>query len=1042
MTPRFLVLAGLAVGLALGSTRAQAQATLGTSPYTENFNALGSGLPAGFSVYTNASATSLGTAPTAAQLILTPGTTTAWTATGGGFKNFASATGLNSPTTVAAQTAATNRALGVRQTGSFGDGSSTATPPTGAGPAFVFQVANTTGKSDFALSFKLQSLDSTVTRVATWQVDYALGATPTTFTTAGTTTGTTGNGAYANTTLTVNFGTALDNQSGPVYIRIVAPNSTTGSGNRPSSAIDDFALSWNVPTANTPNLTVTPSSLAFGSQNINTASATQTYSLGGANLTAATTVAVTGPFTVSKDNTTFSTSLSYSAAELATVKSVYVRFTPTATGGATGTITNSSAGATSRTVALTGTGSDPNQTLFAFGTCASTTPATSIADGWTQYSVTGAQTWACTTFGRDPANPTSTTAAPYGVQMNGYASGNVDNEDWFISPAFNLTTYNIPLLQFWSRTAFNGPALKLRVSTNYAGTGAPSAATWTDLNVQFPANASDTWTQSAQVNLAAYKNASVYVAFVYTSTTAAAARWTLDDISLTNSATPPAPTLYADVARVPFNYQAVNTGSTRGFNVAATDLTNPVTLTSSNAAFTLSKDGTTYAQSLTLTAAEVSGTSKLVSVRFLPTTASTSYAGTVTLASTGAPGSSVAVSGDTYDPAKTLEVANYNIEWFGSASATLGPTDKALQQTNVTTVLTGLAADLYILEEVVDTARIRTVVNQLSASSGTPYGLKYSDFGSFADDANDPDYNQDQKLAFIYRKSVVTPLLFQGLLRCTQAQACPAYTPWASGRFPFLMRANVTLDGVTRTINFIAIHAKANSTATSANDWQRRKDGALLLKNYLDATYPGGNTLIAGDFNDVLNGTIASPLPAGVAPGTSSYTDFLTDATNYTPITLALANAGAQSTAGYPTLIDNVITSKSMATYYISNTAAVRTDLTAPITNYANTTTDHYPVYTRYLLSQTLGTKAASAAKLGLYPNPVSNSVRFEVPETGSNLQLQVLGLDGRLVLQGTGSVEQLNQQLSQRVAGLSSGLYLIRVTGAKQTYVDRFQKL
>ncbi|RZK56175.1 MAG: hypothetical protein EOO59_10015, partial [Hymenobacter sp.] len=106
MTPRFLVLAGLAAGLALGSTRAQAQATLGASPYTENFNALGSGLPTGFSVYTNASATSLGTAPTAAQLILTPGTTTAWTATGGGFKNFASATGLNSPATTAVQTAA------------------------------------------------------------------------------------------------------------------------------------------------------------------------------------------------------------------------------------------------------------------------------------------------------------------------------------------------------------------------------------------------------------------------------------------------------------------------------------------------------------------------------------------------------------------------------------------------------------------------------------------------------------------------------------------------------------------------------------------------------------------------------------------------------------------------------------------------------------------------------------------------------------------------------------------------------------------------
>ena len=1037
MTPRFLLLAGLAAGLALGSSRAQAQATLGTSPYTENFNALGSGLPAGFSVYTNASASILGTAPTAAQLILTPGTTTAWAATGGGFKNFASATGLNSSATTATQTAAPNRALGVRQTGSFGDGISTATPPTGAGPAFVFQVANTTGKSDFSLSFKLQSLDSTVTRVATWQVDYAAGATPNSFTTAGTTTATTGNGAYSNSTVTVNFGTALDNQSGPVYIRIIAPSSTTGSGNRPSSAIDDFSLSWNVPTATTPNLTVTPSTLAFGSQSLNTASAAQSYSLGGANLTAATTVAVTGPFTISKDNTTYATSLSYSAAELATVKSVYVKFTPTATGGATGTITNSSTGATSRTVALTGIGSDPNQTVYSFNTCATASPAASIADGWTQYSVTGAQTWACTTFGRDPNAPTGTAAAPYGVQMNGYASGNLDNEDWFISPAFNLSTYNIPLFQFWSRTAFNGPALKLRISTNYTGAGAPSAATWTDLNVQFPANASDTWTQSAQANLAAYKTGSVYVAFVYTSSTAAAARWTLDDITLTNSAVAPTPTLYAGAASVPFGYQAVNTTGTRTLSVSASDLTAPVTLTSSSPVFTLSKDGTTFGQTLTLTQAEVSGTSKAVTVRFAPTAASTSYAGTVTLASSGAPSSSVALSGDTYDPTKTLEVVNWNVEWFGSLVSGHGPTDKVLQQNNISTVLNFLQADVYGLGEVVDSVRLQNVTTALSAATGKPYAWAISRYGSYGDNPQDPDYVDDQKLAFIYRTDVVSTPTFQGLLRCTQAQGCPAYDAWAGGRFPYLMRANVTLDGVTRLVNFIMIHAKANATATSPNDYARRAAGATQLKNLLDTSYAGQNTLIVGDYNDVLNGTIAT----GVTPAVSSYNVFLQDP-NYVPLTLPLANASQQSTVSYATVIDNVIATAPMAGYYISGTAAVRTDAAALVTNYGNTTSDHYPVFSRYLLSRVLATRSASAAKLGLYPNPVTNSVRFEVPETGSNLHLQVLGLDGRLVLQGTGSVEQLNQQLGQRVAGLSSGLYLIRVTGAQQTYVDRFQKL
>ncbi|GAA4503714.1 hypothetical protein GCM10023172_29040 [Hymenobacter ginsengisoli] len=1017
-------------------TRAQTAVTLTTSPYVENFDGLTNGLPVGFSVYTNASATSLGTAPTTTQLILAPGATTAWAATGAGFKNYASATGLSSKASVATQTAAPNRALGVRQTGSFGDGTSTATPPIGAGPAFVFQLANTTGKADFALSFKLQSLDSTIVtssatgRTTTWQVDYGTGTTPTAFTQVGST-ATTGP-FFANATVTASFGTALNNLAGPVWIRIVAPANTTGGGSRPSSAIDDFSLSWNTPTASTPTLTAAPNTLSFGSQNLTTTSVAQTYTLTGGNLTAATTVTATGPFTVSKDNTTFAASVSYTAAELATAQTVYVKFTPTTTGTSTGTITNASTGAVDRTVALTGIGSDPNQTTFNFNTC-----TTALSDGWSHYSVTGAQVWACTTFGRDPNAPTATTATPYGVQINGYASGNQLNEDWFISPAFDLSTYTYPLFSFWSRTAFSGPGLKLRVSTNYSGTGAPSAATWTDLNAQFPGLGSDTWTQTANLNLVAFKGAKVYVAFVYTSTTAGAARWTLDDISLTNSTTAPAPSFFTDVNSLAFGYQAVGTSGTRTLNVSANDLTGDVTLTSPSPAFTLSKDGTTFASTLALTKTEVSGTVKPVTVRFSPTVASTNYSATLALASAGATNQTVTVTGDTYDVAKTLEVVNWNMEWFGSADATLGPTDKNLQYTNALTVLSALKADVYALEEVVDTVRLRTLTTQLSTASGFTYAYKISEYGSYADDKNDADYAGDQKLAFLYRTDIVKNPSFQGLLRCSQAQACAAYTPWASGRFPYLMRADVTLDGITKKVNFIAIHAKANATATSANDYARRKTGADLLKAELEKTYPDDNTLIVGDYNDVLNGTIAT----GVTPAITSYSSFTQDA-NYLSITLPLAQAGLRSTASYPTVIDNVIANKGMAPYYIAGTAAIRTDVTAAITNYANTTSDHYPVFSRYSFTNTtLATKASRTASLGLYPNPVANSVRFDVPETGKDLSLQVFTTTGRLVLQGKGSVEQLNQQLSQRVGGLGAGLYVVRVIGAQQTYTDRFEK-
>ncbi|NML66028.1 T9SS type A sorting domain-containing protein [Hymenobacter sp. RP-2-7] len=923
MIKPLLTLLGVTASLSFGSLRAQAQATLGTSPYLETFDGLATGLPTGFGIYTGATASSLGTAATLTTAA------TAWNNTAGAFKNFASAD-IGSTATTAAQAAATDRALGVRQTGSLGD----------PGASFVFQVANTSGRTDFALTFSLQSLDAASPRTTVWTVDYGLGAAPTSFTALAT--GTTGGSAFSNTPIKVSFGTALDDNSGPVTIRVSTLAASTGSGNRPSSAIDDFQLSWNTPSATTPVLTVTPNALAFGSQNINTASAPQSYSLSGVNLSGATTVTATGPFTVSKTATgTYGSSLSYAPAELTTATSVYVRFAPTATGPATGSISNASAGATSRPVALTGTGADPNQTVFSFDNC-----TTTLSDGWSQYSVTGPQVWACTAFGHSAADPTA--SAPNGVQMNGYASGNIANEDWFISPAFNLSAYNFPLLSFWSRTAFNGPSLKLRVSTNYSGTGDPNAATWTDVNAQFPASGSDVWTQTAGVNLAAFKSAKVYVAFVYTSTSSAAARWTLDDIALTNSATPPAPTLLTDVKSLAFGYVAAGSSADRTLNVSGADLTGPVTITSTDPLFTLSKDGTTFATSLTLTAAEVSATTKAVTVRFRPTTAFATFTGTLNVSTPGAGTAlSVALSGDTYNTDKTLEVVNWNIEWFGSTQAGLGPNNKDLQQANVTTVASYLNADVYALEEVVDIARLQSVVTQLSANTGHPYAYMVSDYGSYGDNPQDPDYAADQKLAFVYRTDVVSNPTFMGLLRCSEADACPAYNAWAGGRFPYLMHADVTLDGVTKPVNFIVIHAKANATATSANDYARRQLGATLLKNLLDTQYKGQNNLIVGDYNDVLNGTIAT----GVTPAVSSYNVIVQDSATYRSITLPLARAGAQSTVSFATVIDNVIASGPLASYYINGTAAVRTDAAALVANYGTTTTDHYPVFTRYSFS-------------------------------------------------------------------------------------------
>jgi hypothetical protein len=986
------------LALATTGAHAQTQAVLGTAPYVETFDNLATtGLPAGFNLYTGATAARLGTSPTAAQTILTPGTATAWAATGGGFKNFASATGdLPATATTAEQTAATNRALGVRQTGSFGDGTSA----TGAGPAFAFQIANTTGKTDFELSFKLQSLDNStaVGRTATWRVDYGIGATPSAFTQVGTTS-TTGQ-AFSSTTLTANFGGALDNQGGPVWIRVVAPALTTGSGNRPSSAIDDFTLTWQT-NSTAPQLAAAPSALAFGNQAINTPSAAKTYTLTGSNLTADATVTATAPFSVSKDDTTYGLTATYTAAELAAgPQPVYVRFTPTtsslATGSVSGTITNSSAGAATRTVTATGAGVDPTQTVYSFNGCVS---ASNLSDGWLQYSVTGAQTWACTTFGRDPGAPTGTAPYPTAVQMNGYAnSANVTNEDWLISPSLALDNTTYPLLSFWSRTAFAGPQLRLLVSTNYSGTGSPVAAgvTWTDLNATFPATGSDVWTQTANVDLSAYKMAGVYVAFVYNSTTDEAARWTIDDVALTNSATPAPPAVRLNPANLSFGYRATGTSTVQTLNVTATSLAGDLTVTSSNAAFEFSKDGTSFGSSVTYTTAEASGKIVPVRVRFQPTAAGTTYAGTATVATTGAASQTLALSGNTYDVANTLEVVNWNVEWFGSPAAGFGPDDKELQYSNVGSVLGQLNADVFALLEVVDTLRLNKLVASMPG-----YAYRVADFGSAADNNTDPDYRLAQKLAFVYRTSVVKNPQFTSFFRSTQGTS---YTNWSSGRFPFVMQADVVLNGVTRPVTFVAIHAKAN-TDPVLTSYARRKAAADELKAKLDADYAGKNVVVLGDFNDDLDQTIT----AGIAPPITSYSAFTSDAVNYASPTLQeLSLTGQKSTVGYNDVIDHVVTSKALYNAYIKGTTEIQTGVTSTIPNYGSTTSDHYPILTRYaFVANNLTVSALNqAVAAGTYDN-------ITVTSTGQGTLQGPVAVTGTVTVQGGGRLDTNCQPLT-----------------------------
>ncbi len=141
---------------------------------------------------------------------------------------------------------------------------------------------------------------------------------------------------------------------------------------------------------------------------------------------------------------------------------------------------------------------------------------------WGKINILGAQIWTV-----DPAvgNPGAC------AKMSGFSGGNVANEDWLISPAINLTNVSTASLSYQTARNFSGNNLEVLISTDYTGNGNPSSATWTTITGTL-STGSYTWTNSGARDLAPYLGNTVYIAYKYTSTTAGAPTWQVDNVTI------------------------------------------------------------------------------------------------------------------------------------------------------------------------------------------------------------------------------------------------------------------------------------------------------------------------------------------------------------------------------------------------------------------------------------------------------------------------------------------------------------------------------
>jgi endonuclease/exonuclease/phosphatase family metal-dependent hydrolase len=271
--------------------------------------------------------------------------------------------------------------------------------------------------------------------------------------------------------------------------------------------------------------------------------------------------------------------------------------------------------------------------------------------------------------------------------------------------------------------------------------------------------------------------------------------------------------------------------------------------------------------------------------------------------------------------ASTLDVANWNLEWFGDTGN--GPTNEPLQLSNARDTIAGTNFDVWSLEEVASASAFRNLVNQLPGYAGVIASDTVVSGGSASYSTN------EQKPALVWKTSLATLVSARIILTSSDSDF--------AGRPPLEVRLSISLNGATQDRIFIVLHMKAFADATSR---QRRANASAALKSFLDSTYPTQRVIVLGDWNDDLDTSILAGQP-------SPYRNFVNDPARYTFTTRPLTDAGVATTCDFSDAIDHQLVTNEIAGDSVSGSVEAY-ELDAQIPSYCTTTSDHFPVLVRY----------------------------------------------------------------------------------------------
>jgi endonuclease/exonuclease/phosphatase family metal-dependent hydrolase len=349
-----------------------------------------------------------------------------------------------------------------------------------------------------------------------------------------------------------------------------------------------------------------------------------------------------------------------------------------------------------------------------------------------------------------------------------------------------------------------------------------------------------------------------------------------------------------------------------------------------------------------------------------------------------------------------LDVATWNIEWFGSTSN--GPSNVDLQVQNVADIILGSGIDIWAVQELANLGRVQELMDKLPDNW---------------DDLLATDTGQ-QRIGFFWNTQVLQ-------LR-TATHFLQSFDYEFAGRPPLKAEFNVTLPDTSFEATFMVVHMKAFGDRRS---WERRTEAARRIKNHIDftslATQP---VFFLGDYNDELS---ASTYNGERSP----YAPFLEDPDDYDVLTWPLEQAGGFSFQS-GSFLDHIIVSNEAADMWVNGSTRVLSNLVTFNSFYARTS-DHLPVVASFGPSTITDVEEASElpAMAGLsapWPNPAlhQTSVRYEGLDPSA--RIQILDVLGRVVSEQAARYGENVIDLSRQGAGL----YMIRVLTSSATPASR----